>query len=174
MRIFSGNMETSRGVRFESHTGDPEKDLAYERERRRVVDEDGVPTEVADYLDYFAQMIEKKDVPEIHNLYEQHFPDLTERFYRERMWPDEQTVESIVGSDNRLFIILYKELYYRQVYARNQRGPSLSHRFESFMNYQDLFSEILSSKEPVSLSLPNVWLWDIIDEFVYQFKCFLA
>lgn len=43
------------------------------------MDEDGVPTEVADYLDYFAQMIEKKDVPEIHNLYEQHFPDLTER-----------------------------------------------------------------------------------------------
>ncbi|VDN28804.1 unnamed protein product [Cylicostephanus goldi] len=88
------------------------------------------------------------------------------------MWPDEQTVESIVGSENRLFIILYKELYYRQVYARNQRGPSLSHRFESFMNYQDLFSEILSSKEPVSLSLPNVWLWDIIDEFVYQFQAF--
>ncbi|RCN30665.1 hypothetical protein ANCCAN_23564 [Ancylostoma caninum] len=150
-------METSRGVRFESHTGDPEKDLAYERERRRVVDEDGVPTEVADYLDYFAQMIEKKDVPEIHNLYEQHFPDLTER---------------LPLPENRLFIILYKELYYRQVYARNQRGPSLSHRFESFMNYQDLFSEILSSKEPVSLSLPNVWLWDIIDEFVYQFQAF--
>ncbi|VDO21670.1 unnamed protein product [Haemonchus placei] len=82
-------------VKFEPHTGDPERDLAYERERRRIVDEDGVPTEVADYLDYFAQMIEKKDVPEIHNLYEQHFPDLTERFYRERMWPDEQTVESI-------------------------------------------------------------------------------
>ncbi|KAK6025071.1 hypothetical protein OSTOST_09039, partial [Ostertagia ostertagi] len=113
----SGKMEGTRSVKFESHT----------------VDEDGVPTEVADYLDYFAQMIEKKDVPEIHNLYEQHFPDLTER----------------------LFIILYKELYYRQVYARNQRGPSLSHRFESFMNYQDLFSEILSSKDPVSLSLPN-------------------
>nr|CDJ97790.1 RNA polymerase I-associated factor PAF67 domain containing protein [Haemonchus contortus] len=167
----SGKMDGAR-VKFEPHTGDPERDLAYERERRRIVDEDGVPTEVADYLDYFAQMIEKKDVPEIHNLYEQHFPDLTERFYRERMWPDEQTVESIVGSENRLFIILYKELYYRQVYARNQRGPSLSHRFESFMNYQDLFSEILSSKDPVSLSLPNVWLWDIIDEFVYQFQAF--
>ncbi|KAK6737500.1 hypothetical protein RB195_019917 [Necator americanus] len=165
-------MDAARVVKFESHTGDPERDLAYERERRRVVDEDGIPTEVADYLDYFAQMIEKKDVAEIHNLYEQHFPDLTERFYRERMWPDEQTVESIVGSENRLFIILYKELYYRQVYARNQRGPSLSHRFESFMNYQDLFSEILSSKEPVSLALPNVWLWDIIDEFVYQFQAF--
>ncbi|VDM53353.1 unnamed protein product [Angiostrongylus costaricensis] len=149
-------MDVSRVVKFESHT----------------VDEDGVPTEVADYLDYFAQMIEKKDVLEIHNLYEQHFPDLTERFYRERMWPDEQTVESIVGSENRLFIVLYKELYYRQVYARNQRGPSLAHRFESFMNYQDLFSEILSSKEPVSLALPNVWLWDIIDEFVYQFQAF--
>lgn len=35
---------------------------------------------------------------EIHNLYEHGFPDLTERFFRERMWPDETIVENIVGS----------------------------------------------------------------------------
>ncbi|ETN68827.1 hypothetical protein NECAME_15598 [Necator americanus] len=144
----SVSMDAARVVKFESHTGDPERDLAYERERRRVVDEDGIPTEVADYLDYFAQMIEKKDVAEIHNLYEQHFPDLTERFYRERMWPDEQTVESIVGSGKSCFFVMLASALL------------------------DLFSEILSSKEPVSLALPNVWLWDIIDEFVYQFQAF--
>jgi translation initiation factor 3 subunit L len=50
-----------------------------------------------------------------------------------------------------------------------QRGPSLAHRYDSYMNYQDLFIEILNAKEqPLSLQLPNIWLWDIIDEFVYQ------
>ena len=54
------------------------------------------------------------------------------------------------------------------------RGPSLSHRYDSYMNYQDLFSEILNKNndEPVNLQLPNVWLWDIVDEFVYQFQAF--
>lgn len=26
----------------------------------------------------------------------------------------------------------------------------------------------LDTDEPVPLSLPNQWLWDIIDEFIYQ------
>ncbi|CAI5441908.1 unnamed protein product [Caenorhabditis angaria] len=145
-------------------------------ERRRAttytVDEDGVPNEVADYLAYFARMIEEQNVPEILTLYDQAFPDLTERFFREKMWPDETVVERIIGPGNKIFIILYKELYYRQLYARNARGPLLVHRYESFMNYQELFSELLSSKDPLPISLPNIWIWDIIDEFVYQFQAF--
>ena len=27
---------------------------------------------------------------------------------------------------------------------------------------------ILDADEPASLQLPNQWLWDIIDEFIYQ------
>ncbi|RMX54951.1 hypothetical protein pdam_00012709 [Pocillopora damicornis] len=30
----------------------------------------------------------------------------------------------------------------------------------------------LHTDEPVPLSLPNQWLWDIIDEFIYQFQAF--
>ena len=41
------------------------------------------------------------------------------------------------------------------------------------MNYQDLFSVILyQSQTPVRAALPNLWLWDIIDEFVYQFQAY--
>lgn len=38
------------------------------------------------------------------------------------------------------------------------------------MNYQELFSEILNqnNNKPINLQLPNLWLWDIVDEFVYQ------
>lgn len=45
-------------------------------------------------------------------------------------------LELTVFADNRVFIILYKELWYRHVYARMQRGPSIGHRYDSYQNYQ--------------------------------------
>ena len=30
----------------------------------------------------------------------------------------------------------------------------------------------LAPEKPVDLELPNQWLWDIIDEFIYQFQSF--
>lgn len=69
-------------------------------------------------------------------------------------------------------MILYKELYFRHIYAKMQGGPSLEQRFNSFFNYCDLFNYILSAEEPVPLELPDLWLWELIDEFVYQFQSF--
>uniref|UniRef100_A0A158R4Y8 Eukaryotic translation initiation factor 3 subunit L n=1 Tax=Syphacia muris TaxID=451379 RepID=A0A158R4Y8_9BILA len=166
-----------RGDSFEAgHTGDPERDLAYERDYKRRGDsfnEEAIPEDVSQYLIFFKRMIDEKNVSEIRSLYEHGFPDLTERFFQQRLWPSEETVENIVGSDSKLFMILYKELYFRHVYTRMQRGPSIAHRYESYLNYQELFSEILNSeREPIDLELPNIWLWDIIDEFVYQFQAF--
>lgn len=159
-----------------AHTGDPERDLAYEREQKRRGDsfgEEGVPDDVVQYLVYFKRMVDEENVAEIHSLYEHGFPDLTERFFQQKLWPSEESVETIVGPDSRIFMILYKELYFRHVYTRMQRGPSLSHRYDSYCNYQELFCEILTQLDhPLSLQLPNIWLWDIIDEFVYQFQAF--
>lgn len=166
-----------RGDSFEGgHTGDPERDLAYERDYKRRGDsfgEEAVPDDVVQYLIFFKKMIDEKNVSEIRSLYEHGFPDLTERFFQQRLWPSDETVENIVGSDSKLFMILYKELYFRHVYTRMQRGPSIAHRYESYQNYQELFCEILTPEDkPVNLELPNIWLWDIIDEFVYQFQAF--
>lgn len=69
-------------------------------------------------------------------------------------------------------MILYKELYYRHIYARIQGGPTLEQRFNSFFNYCDLFNYILSAEDPVPLELPDLWLWELVDEFVYQFQSF--
>ena len=46
-------------------------------------------------------------------------------------------------------------------------------RFESYYNYCSLFNCILTSGSPVTLDLPNQWLWEIIDEFIYQFQSFV-
>ena len=35
-----------------------------------------------------------------------------------------------------------------------------------------MFNYILSADTPVNLELPNQWLWELIDEFIYQFQAF--
>ena len=51
-------------------------------------------------------------------------------------------------------------------------GPGHQDRVESFHNYCEMFNYIINpeDKVPVNLELPNQWLWDIIDEFIYQFQ----
>ena len=60
----------------------------------------------------------------------------------------------------------WQELYYRHLYARC--APDLRQRCESWDNYCDLFGVLLHSN--VNMQLPNIWLWDMIDEFIYQFQ----
>ncbi|PIO29232.1 hypothetical protein AB205_0196050 [Aquarana catesbeiana] len=55
---------------------------------------------------------------------------------------------------------------------RKSGGPTLEQRFESYYNYCNLFNYILNADGPAPLELPNQWLWDIIDEFIYQFQSF--
>lgn len=57
-------------------------------------------------------------------------------------------------------------MYYRHLYAIQQ--PSLEARCESWANYTALFGVIIHGN--VNMQLPNGWLWDMIDEFVYQFQ----
>ena len=35
-----------------------------------------------------------------------------------------------------------------------------------------MLTRVLDSEAPPPLSLPDQWLWDIIDEFIYQFQSF--
>ena len=116
------------------------------------------------------------------------------------------------GASVELFMALYKELYYRHMYARLQ--PALMDRLHSYINYCNLFSYLLkpASTTPPSdasatatdkstsggaakdastggavggvggvgvgvvcvgvLDLPEHWLWDMLDEFIYQFQQF--
>ncbi|XP_035791229.1 eukaryotic translation initiation factor 3 subunit L [Anopheles albimanus] len=127
--------------------------------------------DVKKFLIYFASVIKDGVVYEIQNLYENTFPKLSEQHFEKKAWPSEAEVAHLVDNDS-LFLILYKELYYRHLHARIQGGPSLEQRLNSFFNYCNFFNYILPSKEPVQLELPDIWLWELIDEFVYQFQNF--
>lgn len=147
------------------HTGDPNLDNEYNRQFYKM------PEPVKQFLRVFRNYLNDGLVFELQNLYESGWPKFSEEYFEKRPWPEEAEVALIVDND-AVFMILYKELYFRHIYARIQGGPTLEHRFNSFFNYCDLFNYILSAEEPVPLELPDLWLWELVDEFVYQFQSF--
>ncbi|ELT93773.1 hypothetical protein CAPTEDRAFT_152273 [Capitella teleta] len=165
---FYGNQDA-----YQMHTGDPRADLEYEYQQQQLQPSRSyiIPEVIKNFLTYFQKVIAEQNIYEIQNSYENGFNQLTDRFFKNSPWPEADVVEPLVKNDF-LFLILYKELFYRHVYARVQGGPTLEQRFESYHNYCSLFNYILNAESPVPLELPNQWLWDIIDEFIYQFQSF--
>ncbi|XP_022253982.1 eukaryotic translation initiation factor 3 subunit L-like [Limulus polyphemus] len=153
---------------YDFHTGDPRQDLEYERQFSQSYK---VPEGVRNFLVYLRKAIGEGNVYEIQDLYENSYVKLTERYFKTTPWPEVKDVSPIV-QDDEIFLILYKELYYHHLYARVQGCLTIDQRFESYYNYCDLFNYILSAEGPVPLELPNQWLWEIIDEFIYQFQSF--
>lgn len=151
------------------HTGDPMLDREYDRQ---FSDRDFVPDAIKRFLSYFRDMINEGNTFEVANLYENSWPKLSEEYFKSSSWPDADEIAPFVQDDN-IFLILYKELYFRHIYARVNNGPNCEQRFDSYYNYCSLFNCILTSGSPVTLDLPNQWLWEIIDEFIYQFQSFV-
>ncbi|RXG61389.1 Eukaryotic translation initiation factor 3 subunit L [Armadillidium vulgare] len=106
-----------------------------------------IPDDVKKYISYFRDAIREGHMYDIPSLYVD-FSRLTEEYYKTQSWPE---VEDLVanklveqGGRDDIFLILYRELHYRHIYARVQGGPTLQHRFESYYNYCNLFNYILS------------------------------
>lgn len=150
-----------------SHTGDPTLDKEYERHHQLG----NIPEAVIQYLQYFQKAVNTQNVYEMESMYDNGWNHITERHYSSEPWPEAELLGGVIGNDP-LFMILYKELYYRHIYAKIQGGPTQEQRFKSYYNYCDLFNYILNAETPVPLELPNQWLFDIIDEFIYQFQTF--
>jgi len=127
-----------------------------------------MPDVIRSFVVYFQKNLRDRNVYEVHSIYENSFNKLTDRYYKNSSWPPAEVISPLVDGDQQ-FLLLYKELFYRHVYAKLQ--PTLEQRFESWANYCDIFNLLLSDS-PVALELPNQWLWDIIDEFIYQFQAF--
>lgn len=136
-----------------------------------------VPEVVQKFVVYFHKQVRERNVAEIHFIYENTYHKLTDRFYKTSPWPPAEAIAQLVDEDP-VFIMLYKELYYRHIYAKLQ--PSLEQRFESWENYGVIFDFLLSQPPPgaagsgseQALDLPNQWSYDIMDEYIYQFQDF--
>ncbi|KAL0070998.1 hypothetical protein AAF712_001556 [Marasmius tenuissimus] len=130
-----------------------------------------IPDVVKAFIVHFHQAVLDNNLAEITVAYESGWNKYTEKFYARTEWPEAETIAPLVN-DDPIFLILYRELYYRHVYSRLQ--PNIDDRLHSYENSCELFNYLLNSEGPVKLELPEQWLWDIIDEFIYQFQVFCS
>ncbi|KAK4730337.1 hypothetical protein R3W88_023325 [Solanum pinnatisectum] len=126
-----------------------------------------VPDSVKSFVVHLYRHIREKNVYEIHQMYETSFQTLSERMFKETPWPSVDAVAPYVDNDH-VFCLLYREMWFRHLYAR--LSPTLRQRIDSWDNYCSLFQVVLHGV--VNMQLPNQWLWDMVDEFVYQFQAF--
>ncbi|KRY18408.1 Eukaryotic translation initiation factor 3 subunit L [Trichinella patagoniensis] len=136
-----------------------------------------VPEEMLDFLKVLKRAVRDQNVGEIHSLYEYGFFEVTDKYYRSRNLPDEDVVRKLLNCDldsqcDEIFIALYKDLYYHFLYDRFHHELTIEQRCASYMNFMTLFDMLLKSVEPLKLNLPDIWLWEMIDEFIYQFQSF--
>ena len=128
-----------------------------------------VPDQVRKYIVLFNQAIQNNNVQDITHAYEGTWNRLTDKFFSKSEWPEAEVIAPLVNDDQK-FLTLYRELWYRHVYSR--LSPDGEDRFHSYDNYCDFFNYVLNSEGPVPLELPAQWLWDIVDEFIYQFQSY--
>ena len=121
-----------------------------------------------------AQLRQEK-LNEIQTCYEYKFSKFSEVFYNNQAWPHADLVSQLVDGDD-VFLMLYKELYFRHLHAKLGLNITIEQRIESWENYTSLFDRIFSDEDDDNnfdrLDLPMQWLWDMVDEFVYQFTDF--
>lgn len=125
-----------------------------------------VPEIVGQFLTYMHKTFLDRNTVELHGLYEQTFNRLGERYFKKTTWPSAEQVASYVDND-QTFLLLYNELYSRHLFSR--ASPTLAQRLDSWNNYCSLFQHFIHDGM-VDHDLPASWLWDMIDEFIYQFE----
>jgi translation initiation factor 3 subunit L len=135
-------------------------------------EEHHIHNDVKTFIKKLGKNLRAKDMEELQNLYEKEFMVLTDRFYKASKWPTPDSVATCVEGD-RNSLVLYKDLYYRHIYNKLDGAVTVDDRFNSFHNYINFFNTLLGlTTSAPELALPAVWLWDIIDEFIYQFRTF--
>jgi translation initiation factor 3 subunit L len=127
---------------------------------------------VTNFISYFHRHVVEQNIYDIQDIYDTTWHKLTERYFKNSPWPPVSAISPLVQGDSA-FLNLYQELYYRHMYAKLK--PTLEDRVASWTNYMALFSLVLDPEIQLEerISLPSSWLWDMVDEFVYQYQSFV-
>jgi len=171
---FDGYVDDSENYPEDFGAANDHRNISFSEDAGGSYSSFNVPDVVKKYISYFRDTIRDRFHDDIHILYND-FSRLSEQYYKESSWPDlDDLYHTGVLEENQdvMFEILYQELYFRHIYARVPGGPTIEQRMDSYQNYCNFFNVILTAETPVKLDLPNQWLWEIIDEFIYQFQAF--
>eukprot|EP00761_Pharyngomonas_kirbyi_P013655 gb/GECH01013684.1/.p1 GENE.gb/GECH01013684.1/~~gb/GECH01013684.1/.p1 ORF type:complete len:495 (+),score=95.01 gb/GECH01013684.1/:1-1485(+) len=129
-----------------------------------------LPEKLQDFIQNLHREIRDAETVPITHLYQNVFNELTESYFKNDHWPSFEDISPLIKTQDELFRLLYNELYYRHIFVR--LSPSVYNRIESLQNYFALFDYILDGEDENKYAIPDQWLWDIIDEFLYQFQAF--
>lgn len=152
-----------------SHSDDEKNS---EDEATPQVRRETIPDAVDHFLGLLLTGLQNRNIQEVNKLYEDTFNKLTDKYYKNTKWPSAEAVKEQI-SDSPLFVILYKELYYRHIYSRltvtyaDRKGS-----WENYCKLLDLLIEDLSQGDNLSVGLPAQWIWDMLDEFVYHYQTY--
>lgn len=101
------------------------------------------------------------------------FKRLGEQYFKTTSWPEPWEIEDATDKEVSLNTqVFYMELNFRHIYTHQRDAPiTPQSRVNSWENYKELFTVILQSDkaEQQSINLPAQYVWDILDEFLYQF-----
>lgn len=138
-------------------------------------DEEKLPVEVEKFLIRLKDALVTKQLDVLSEMYEIELPALTEAHYTvavqnpknyraksntvQRPWPAPQAVKG-------LFKDQQVEQVYQLHYARSHQNQWFKVVSRSWDFHGDAFKTFVSSEARVDL--PNAWIWDVVDEFVYQ------
>jgi len=156
-----------------SDVSSPRSSVAGQRSNRPAEKRvETIPDAVDHFLGSLLEALKKRNVSDIHRLYEDTFNKVSLDYYKTKKWPSPEAVSNQVASEP-LFLIFYKELYFRHIYSRLQ--VNFNDRKGSWENYCKLLELLISDLQEgqdLSIALPPQWIWDILDEFVYHYQTF--
>jgi hypothetical protein len=101
----------------------------------------------------------------ISELFTKEFEKISEELFKEEPWPDEDLIRQIKQTSlKEITLLIYKELRFRHIYSK--LSISEEQKKEAHRNYIKLFEEL---KDNENIKLPGEILWEIMQEFTYQF-----
>jgi translation initiation factor 3 subunit L len=115
--------------------------------------------------------VKERNEKQIHAFYETSWNKISEKFFKTGEWPSAESVAGL-AENNPTVLFMYRELSYRHIHARLQKQLTIVHRFGAWRNYQTFFKTLLEAETAADVVLPVSWIWDTIDEFIYQYEEF--
>ncbi|ORM42361.1 Eukaryotic translation initiation factor 3 subunit L [Babesia sp. Xinjiang] len=135
-------------------------------------------SEVVDFLLRFCDGLHQRNAEAVKLLYEQELSAITEKHFKTSRWPSISAVAGFYSQTGRLhslIMALYSEIYYRHVFYLGD--VTFDDRLDSWEKYSKLLAYFIDELEKGegsdglnSLVIPASWVWDILDEFVYQLQ----
>ena len=122
-----------------------------------------------EFFTTFFNAFNTADLPELRQHYFFGFKEIQDKYYKDTPWPDETAIAPLC-SENSFFQMLYKELTIRHLHGLNK--AHVNDRIDGYYHFLEMFDFILQWGNEMPYQLPLEWMFDIINEFVYQFQAY--